>query len=63
MNPKTSRKYRQVGYSPPDLTAMGKEEIDKRRETVARLRELTKKAEKGNKKAVPAIREILQPIS
>jgi len=48
-----------IDYSPPDLTAMGKEEIDKRRETVARLRELTKKAEKGNKKAVPAIREIL----
>lgn len=59
MNPKTVKGYRQVGYSPPDLAAMSKEEIEERRETVARLQDLTKKAEKGNKKAVPAIRKIL----
>lgn len=43
----------------PDPALMGKEELDKRRDTVARLQDLAKKAEKGDKKAVPAIREIL----
>jgi len=52
---------RPVGCPPdPDLSAMTKEELDTRRETVERLRGLVKKAEKGDKKAVPEIREILQ---
>jgi hypothetical protein len=52
---------RPVGCPPdPDLSAMTKEELDTRRDTVGRLRDLFKKAEKGNKKAVPEIREILQ---
>ncbi len=52
---------RSVGCPPePDRSAMTKEEIEARRETVGRLRELVKKAEKGNKKSVLEIREILQ---
>ena len=52
---------RPVGCPPePDRSAMTKEEIETRRETVGRLRELVKKAEKGNKKAVPEIRKILE---
>ena len=52
---------RPVGCPPaPDLSAMTIEELETRRETVGRLRELCKKAEKGTKKAVPEIREILQ---
>jgi hypothetical protein len=44
----------------PDLSAMTKEELDTRRDTVGRLKDLFKKAEKGNRKAVPEIREILK---
>jgi hypothetical protein len=52
---------RPVGHPPsPDLSAMTKEELDARRDTVGRLKDLFKKAEKGNRKAVPEIREILQ---
>ena len=52
---------RPVGRPPaPDLSAMTKEEIEARRATVGRLNELIKKAEKGNKKAVPELREILR---
>jgi hypothetical protein len=52
---------RPVGCPPaPDLSAMTKEELDTRRDTVGRLKDLFKKGEKGNKKAVPEIREILQ---
>jgi hypothetical protein len=39
---------------------MTKEELDQRGDTVERLRGLFRRAEKGNKKAVPEIREILQ---
>jgi hypothetical protein len=50
-----------VGRPPaPDLSAMTKEEIEARRATVGRLKELVEKAEKGNKKAVPKLREILR---
>jgi hypothetical protein len=45
---------------PPDRSTMTKEETEARRDTVGRLDELVKKAEKGNKKAVPEIREILK---
>jgi hypothetical protein len=38
---------------------MGKGELEERKETVARLRDLVGKADKGDDKAVPAIREIL----
>src|SRR5215217_7872922 len=52
---------RPVGSSPqPDLSAMTKEDLDTRRDTVERLRDLFKKAEKGNEKAVPEIRKILR---
>ncbi len=56
---KSFRGSRQVGYSPPDLPAMSEEELQERRETVTRLRELVGRADKGDEKAVPAIREIL----
>jgi len=39
---------------------MSKSEPEQRRETVSRLEELAKKAEKGDRKAVPEIREILE---
>jgi hypothetical protein len=52
---------RPVGCPPdPNLCAMMKEELDQRRDTVGRLRELMKKAEKGDKKVLPEIREILE---
>jgi hypothetical protein len=52
---------RPVGRPPaPDLSAMTKEETEARRAMVGRLSELVKKAEKGNKKAVPELRDILR---
>jgi hypothetical protein len=39
---------------------MTKEEIETRRDTVGRLRELVKKAEKGDKEGLPEIRKILK---
>jgi hypothetical protein len=52
---------RPVGCPPnPDLSAMTNEELETRRDMVGRLRELVKKAEKGNKEAVPEIRRILE---
>jgi hypothetical protein len=52
---------RPVGRPPdPDLSAMTQGELDQRRDTVGRLKDLFKKAEKGNRKAVPEIRQILQ---
>ena len=52
---------RSVGCPPdPDLSVMTKEELETRRGTLERLRELTKKAEKGDKKPVPEIQDILQ---
>ena len=51
---------RPVGCPPdPDLFAMTKVEIEARRERIGRLDKLVKKAEKGNKKVLPEIREIL----
>lgn len=48
---------RPVGCPPdPNLSAMTQEEIDARRDTVGRLEELVKKAEQGNKKALPPVR-------
>ncbi len=46
----------------PDLSAMTKEELKIRRDTAERLRELNDKAEKGDKKAVSEIRDILQEL-
>jgi len=52
---------RPVGSSSAlDLAAMTKVERNSRRATVERLSDLFKKAEKGNEKAVPEIRKILQ---
>ena len=59
MNHNNARGYRQVGNSPPDPKLMSKTEIEQRRETLTRLRDLLKQTEKGDDKAVPAIREIL----
>jgi hypothetical protein len=59
VNHKNTRGYRQVGNSPPDPKLMSKAEIEQRRETFTRLRDLLKQSEKGDEKAVPAIREIL----
>ena len=59
MAKKNSRGFRQVGYSPPDLSAMSEGELQGRRETVAKLWDLVGKADKGDEKAVSAIREIL----
>ena len=59
MAKKNPRSFRQVGYSPPDPSSMGEADLQERRETVARLRELVGRADKGDEKAVPAIREIL----
>lgn len=59
MTKKNDKGYRQVGNSPPDLAAMGKGELEERKETVARLQSLVGKADKGDKKVVPAIRKIL----
>jgi hypothetical protein len=42
---------------------MSKAEIEQRRETLTRLRDLLKQTEKGDEKAVPAIREILDETS
>ena len=52
--------YRPVGCTAVStLAAMSKVELEERRETVARLRELTKKAEKGDKKVLLELRGIL----
>jgi hypothetical protein len=52
---------RPVGCPPdPDLSDMTKEERATRRDTIGRLKELTKKAQKGDGKAVPEIWEILE---
>jgi hypothetical protein len=59
VNHNNARGYRQVGSSPPDPKLMSKAEIEQRRETLTRLRDLLKQSEKGDEKAVPAIREIL----
>jgi hypothetical protein len=62
-NKLTSQPYedRSVGCPPdPNLSAMTQEERATRRDTVARLKELVNKAQKGDKKAVPKIRQILQ---
>ena len=44
----------------PDIFSMTQDEREEYRETIDKLRELVKKAEKGTKKAVPEIREILR---
>jgi small-conductance mechanosensitive channel len=59
VNHNNARGYRQVGSSPPDPKLMGKAEIEQRRETLTRLRDLLKQTEKGDEKVVPTIREIL----
>jgi hypothetical protein len=52
---------RPVGCPPdPELSAMTKEELATRRATLGRLKELVKKAEKGNKEGLPEISKILQ---
>ena len=52
---------RPVGCSPdPTHSAMTKAGLVQRRDTVRKLRELVKKAEKGDKKVLPEIREMLE---
>ncbi len=55
---------RSVGCPPdPELSAMNKEELETRRDTLKRLEELTKKAEKGDKKARTGLHHILRENS
>ena len=57
----SSEKSRPVGCpAPPDRASMSKKELEQRRDTVSRLKELTEKAQNGDKKAVSGIREILE---
>ena len=52
---------RSVGCPPdPDHSAMTKEELETRRDTLKRLKELTKKAEKGDMKAVGGLHDVLR---
>lgn len=52
---------RSVGCpSDPDRSAMTKEELETRRDTLTSLKELTQKAEKGDIKAVFGLRDILR---
>jgi hypothetical protein len=51
---------RPVGHpGPPDLAAMSKGEVEERRATVAKLRDLTDKAQDGDEEAALDIRKIL----
>ena len=51
---------RPVGHpGPPDLKAMSKGEVEERRATVAKLRDLTDKAQDGDEEAALDIRKIL----
>jgi hypothetical protein len=43
----------------PDLSAISKEETEKRRKIISELRELNRRAKEGDKKAMPALRKIL----
>ena len=57
------RPYRDLAVGRPAdhaLSSMAQEEREAYRETVGKLGELVKKAEKGTKEAVPEIREILE---
>jgi hypothetical protein len=57
---KSLKAARPVGHpGPPDLAAMSKSEVEERRATVAKLRELTEKAEDGDEEAALDIRKIL----
>ena len=61
-NGRTSRSYEDRPVGCPkrlDLSTMSKEEIEERRKTVSKLRELVLKVEEGDKKVVPALRKIL----
>ena len=60
MKSKTPRAIRPAGWPPsPDLVALSEDQVQERREIVARLEELTKRAEKGDRKVIPEIRGIL----
>ena len=57
---KSLKAARPVGHpGTPDRTAMGEGELEERRATVARLGELTEKAQNGDEEAALDIREIL----
>jgi hypothetical protein len=57
---KSLKAARPVGHpGPPDLAAMGKGEVEERRATVEKLRDLTDKAQDGDEEAALDIREIL----
>ena len=55
--PKAARPVGNPG--PPDLAAIGKGEVEERRATIARLRDLTEKAQNGDEEAALRMREIL----
>ncbi len=57
---KSSNASRPVGHpGPPDLAALSESEVEERRATVEKLRDLTEKAQDGDEEAALAIREIL----
>jgi hypothetical protein len=51
---------RPIGHpGPPDLAAMSKDEVEERRATVAKLRDLSDRAQGGDKEAALEIRKVL----
>jgi hypothetical protein len=57
---KSLRAVQPVGNpGPPDLAAMSEDELDERRATVAKLRDLSDRAQDGDEKATLEIRKIL----
>ncbi len=57
---KSSKRLLPVGHpGDPDLEAMSKDELEERRATVAKLRDLNEKAQEGDKEAALDIREVL----
>jgi len=54
------KKSLRVGQpGPPDLATTTKEDLDERRETIERLRNLTERVEEGEERAMPALRGLL----
>ncbi len=57
---KSLKATRPIGHpGPPDLTAMSKDELEERRATLAKLEDLSERAQDGDEEAVLEIRKIL----
>jgi hypothetical protein len=58
---KSLKAARPVGHPrPPDLATMSEDEIEERRATVAKLWDLSDRAQDGDEKAVLEIRKVLE---